>query len=209
MRAHLSLQRRVDADGDATVRLADEAPACRRSRDHARGLPAPGGADRLLVPGRAPRRAAASRTVDVERLRLPARAVEGKHQLTAKALAEWVPADQALQLGNELRLAGELEIGIDPALERDEMFLVDASSLRAPDRPFELRECGPAPQHERLTKAFGRNVGNLPARLVDQSFEPCEVELAIENAESVSGRCVPIASRPSVFRRCETWPWTM
>ena len=57
------------------------------------------------------------RPVDGERVSLAPGAVEREHELTAKALAQRLGADQGLELSDELRVAPEREVGLDPLLE--------------------------------------------------------------------------------------------
>ena len=54
---------------------------------------------------------APSLAVGLERVRLPARAVERKHELGARALVEGTLGDRRLQLGDELGVAAQLELG--------------------------------------------------------------------------------------------------
>ena len=58
--------------------------------------------------------------VCLQRLGLPAGAIEREHQLAAQALAQRVLEDQSLELAHEVEVPTESEIGIDPALERSE-----------------------------------------------------------------------------------------
>ena len=67
----------------------------------------PGLEPQLLVE-RAP-----SVAVGLERVRLPACAVEGEHELGARALVEGTLGDRRLQLGDELGVAAQLELGVD------------------------------------------------------------------------------------------------
>ena len=53
-----------------------------------------------------------------ERLRLAARPVEREHQLAAQPLAQRVLRDERLELGDELGVPTEREVGLDPPLER-------------------------------------------------------------------------------------------
>ena len=67
--------------------------------------------------------------VGLERFRLPARAVEGKHELAPKALCQRVLGDQALELADELVVAAESEIRVDTVLEGGEAKLIQPSDL--------------------------------------------------------------------------------
>ena len=61
---------------------------------------------------------AACALVHGERVGLAARAVEREHQLPAQPLAQRVLRDQPLELGDELRMTAEREVGVDPVFER-------------------------------------------------------------------------------------------
>jgi len=45
---------------------------------------------------------------------LPARAVERRHQARAKALAERVLSDELVELADQLVVAPECKVGVDP-----------------------------------------------------------------------------------------------
>src|SRR6476659_100628 len=57
--------------------------------------------------------------IDVQGFRLPARAIEGKHELPAKSLAERMASNQPLELADDVAVPAECEIRLDPLLERD------------------------------------------------------------------------------------------
>ena len=85
--------------------------------------------------------------VDVERLRLPPRAVEREHELGAEALAERVGGDELLQLADDVRMPAEGEIRLDPALERGQAQLLEARDRRLRERLVgEVGERRPAPE---------------------------------------------------------------
>ena len=54
--------------------------------------------------------------VGVKRLRLPTRPVQRRHQIPPQALAERVLGDQRLELSDQLVVAPEDEVGVDPEL---------------------------------------------------------------------------------------------
>ena len=80
--------------------------------------------DAELVDERLPRR-----RVHLERLGLPPGPVEREHQLRARALAKRVRSDERLELADELGVAAEGEVGVDPLLERREPQLLEARDL--------------------------------------------------------------------------------
>jgi len=90
------------------------------------------------------------RAVDLERVCLAAAAVQGQHQLATEVLAERVAADEPFELGNELHLTPEREIGIDALLKGGEPLLVQPETRITCERGIELGEWAPAPQRKRL-----------------------------------------------------------
>ena len=67
--------------------------------------------------------------VGLEGLGLALRAVEGEHQLRVQALALRVLADQRLELADQLGVAAQRQLGLDPLLERGEAQLVEPGDL--------------------------------------------------------------------------------
>ena len=100
-----------------------------------------------------------------EGIRLPAAAVEGEHQLPARALAERMVTHDRVQFRHDLAVAAPCKLGLDPPLERDCAQLVEPRDLAAnPRLLLELGQCAAAPERERL-------VQHLPAVLLEQGFE--------------------------------------
>ena len=62
----------------------------------------------------------ASALIGIERLCLPAAAVEGEHQLRPQAFAERMLADKRLEIGGNLVISSEPEIGVESLLHRHE-----------------------------------------------------------------------------------------
>ena len=56
--------------------------------------------------------------VHAECLRLPARAVQGEHQLRPQALPERMALDQCVELGDEAMVVAKRELCVEPFLER-------------------------------------------------------------------------------------------
>ena len=99
----------------------------------------------------------ARRAVDVERLRLPAGAVEGSHERAHETLVQRMRADERLELGDELGVSAEREVGIDSQLERREAGGFEALGFRL--REHVVRQLGeglPAPESERLAEQPAR-----------------------------------------------------
>ena len=71
----------------------------------------------------------ASLLVDLERLRLPVRAVEREHELPTKPLSQRVVGDELLQLADQLTVPAEGEIGFDSLLLGTEAKLVEPCDL--------------------------------------------------------------------------------
>ena len=125
---------------------------------------------------------AASVLVGIERLRLPARAVESEHQLRAEAFAERVQFDERTEFPYQLRMPSELEIRFAPPLQGREAQLLQTRDL-CPREPVigEVGERRPAPERERLPQRLG-------AALRDERLEALEIELSLLDAEQVAAR---------------------
>ena len=147
------------------------------------------------------------RPVGVQRLRLPARAVEREHELAAQALRQRVLGDQALELADELVGAAESEVRVDAILERGEVKLLEPTDLTLRPRLVgELGERRAAPEREGLAQALGSGRRLGPARLGDETLEAVQIEAdpARRGARSRPGR-VTITSSPSALRSWETY----
>ena len=134
----------------------------------------------------------ASLVVDAKRLRLTTRPVEGDHQLCAQALPQRMLGDERLQLGDEVGVAAELELGLDSILRRGRPQLLEPGRLcpRVRDvgavgerRPTPKTECL-AEGHRRLCRLAGPEV--RPG-LIDDPLEPVRVQLAGLDDEEVAG----------------------
>ena len=147
----------------------------------------------------------ARRCVRVERLRLPARAVEREHQLAAQALPQRLLANERLELADELGAAAALEVGVDPRLERGEPELLEPRDLGLrPGLVREVGEGGAAPELERrgeLGRAFGR--GEL-RRGAEPALELGAVQRSGARSSRYPFASVAIVSGPSALRSCET-----
>ena len=114
--------------------------------------------------------------VDGESFGLPAAAVEREHQLSAEALAEWIPVDESLELRNQLGVAAGGEIELDPVLERTEARLREAGDLRlSPGVVGEVAERSAPPQPESLS--WARDA---------QALEALDVELVRQDRDHVA-----------------------
>ena len=125
--------------------------------------------------------------IRLQRVGLAARAVEGQHELPAKALAEGMLGDEALELGDEVGRPAQLEIGVDPALERGEPELLEPLTLGRHERgAFEARERGTPAERERRVQLRRGDGRLLAARAVDEGLEALEIELVPAHLESIS-----------------------
>ena len=131
--------------------------------------------------------------VGSERVRLATRAVEREHELRAGALAQRLGLDERLELGDELGVTAQCQVGIDALLDDDGSQLLEARDLRLRERLVdEVGERRPAPERERLAQHdFG---GGCVARLergpplLRQPGEAVQVHLLGIELEDVARR---------------------
>ena len=118
------------------------------------------------------------RAVGVERIGLPAGAIEREEQLAHKALTRRVIGDERLELRDELDVAASLEVAVDAVLDRGESKLLEARNLVLREAVIcnVGKRCAP-PESERLL-----NASRSPERV-----EAVEVELARVNTQQVAG----------------------
>ena len=130
---------------------------------------------------------AASLLVCRERVRLAPGPVQRQHQLAAQALAQRVLPDEPLELGHELGVPAELEIGVDPLLQRCQPLLLQAGTRGQRERHVELRERDSSPEGERFgeqRRGLGR--GSTPGAC-HRLLEAPQVELAVARTDEVAG----------------------
>jgi hypothetical protein len=85
--------------------------------------------------------------IHLERLRLSPRAVEGEHELSAKAFPQRVVPDERLELGDDVLVSCQREIGLDAFLETHEPAFLQAGDRRLGERLVrEVRERRPSPE---------------------------------------------------------------
>ena len=127
--------------------------------------------------------------VDLQGLRLPARTIQREHELPAEGLAERMVANERLERADDVAVPAELEIGLDPLLERDEPELLEAPDLRLCEVvEGELGECRAAPEGERLLELLAPLRRWQPPRVDERALEPPRVDLVLRDAEHVAGR---------------------
>ena len=187
--------RRIDEIGEQDGHRAPGDRRRRHGRRHAERRVVP--EDRLLElperrPGLEPEllvELSSRLLVGLERLRLPSGAVERQHQLPAQALVEGVLLDEELELGDEVGVAPELELGVDQLLARREAELLEPRDLECRERLVgDVGERRAAPEPERLAEAPGAlgDVGGR-ARLGAEPLEAAEVDLVGRDVEHVPG----------------------
>jgi hypothetical protein len=90
--------------------------------------------------------------IRLQGVRLAACAIQGQHQLAARALAKRVCGDERFELGDERSVAAELELCFEQLLPRGGAKLFEAGDLRLRERlEGEVGERWPPPESERLT----------------------------------------------------------
>src|SRR5439155_5442065 len=121
--------------------------------------------------------------IRVERLRLPAGAIEGDHQLPAQSLPQRMSRHERLQLGGEIVVSAERQVGLESILRRGDVQLLEPRDLLVRKSLVrEVRERRPTPEAERPSKEvcrlrmlFRREGGTT---LGDEPLEAVSLELA-------------------------------
>ena len=139
-----------------------------------------------------------------ERVRLPSRAIESEHELGAEALTEWVPAHQQLELGDELGIAAEGEIHLDPFLEGLEPKLLEPRDLGLRPRLVgELDQRLSSPERKRLPQQPARLDRGRGPRVTDELLETEQIErpgIGMELVRRGDGPDQVAAERPAELR---------
>jgi hypothetical protein len=117
-------------------------------------------------------------SVGLQGLRLAAAAVESEHQLRPSAFPQRVLSDERLQLGDDLRVSTELEVGVDPLLESGGAPALELSPLGPRDRVVEVGKWGPTPKRECLPQLLCSDFGVGAVRFFDESLEALRIERA-------------------------------
>ncbi len=131
--------------------------------------------------------------VDLERLRLPPRSVQRQHQMRPKLLAQRVLVYALLKLTDQLPVLAELEIGLDPPLQRPQPKRLQTRDRGLSERLVqEIRQRRSPPQRKRLAEEISGRVCIAAAEssegLVRQPLEPERVELVGPHPEQISRR---------------------
>ena len=131
----------------------------------------------------------------IERLQslpLPARPVEGHHELSPETFAERMAGREVFEFRDRSRVVAERQARIDLVLQGGEPHLLEARDL-----PFErrgvrqIREGSTAPQRQRLAEARDRLSGihrELASRAAEQALESKDVHLVRLRVQDVPGR---------------------
>jgi hypothetical protein len=95
--------------------------------------------------------------------------------------------DERLQLGNQLRVTAERQVGLEAALERDEAQLLEAADLRLPEHlGSEIGQRRPAPEQERFPQESRGALGWCAVGRPDESLEAQQVELVRRDSDDVA-----------------------
>jgi hypothetical protein len=95
--------------------------------------------------------------------------------------------DERLKLPDELGVATEVEVCLDPQLERGKAKLFEAEDLNLRERlAREVGESRPAPEAERFAEQRGSSIGRGLSRLLDELLEAKEVELVRAHANQIA-----------------------
>jgi hypothetical protein len=137
----------------------------------------------------------ARRPIGLERFGLAARAIQRQHQLAVQALAQRVRGGQALELGDDLVVPAECQVGLDSALERRQARLLEAGDLGLGERLVgQVGERGAAPQRQGIPQQRGGRRRIRYARVRHESLEAMQIELVLAEPQHVARR--PREERP-------------
>ena len=130
--------------------------------------------------------------VHLEGLGLPAGAIERKHELAAKRLAQRMLTGESLELADHVAVQPELELGVDALADHDESKLLEPSNLRLREVvECELRERRPAPQRKRGLQKRAPLLRGKPPRVDERVLETTCIDLIRSDVEYVARRaCV-------------------
>ena len=125
--------------------------------------------------------------IGIERVCLPAAAVEREDLLAAQTLAQRVRAYERAELGHELGVAPAFEVCVDTALDRRKPQLVERRCLTRREGRLDIAERRPAEETVGLTQQpRPRGEVRRRARLCDERAKPIEVELARLDAHEIA-----------------------
>ena len=111
-------------------------------------------------------------------------AVERDHELAPEAFAQRLFRDEALELGHELGVAAEAELGFDPLFQAGQAKRVQALSLEREDAAVAaVRESRPTPERERRPQAILGETGGA----ANERVPPSRRSRSKRRASSLSG----------------------
>ncbi len=126
--------------------------------------------------------------VGLERLRLPATAVEREHELAARTLAHRVLAHELLELADEAGGSAAVELGLHPLLDRRQAKLLEPCCLVLGKLLVrKVRERRAAPQLKRFAHEPGPAIGVRRPCLVHELLEAPSVDRVPLCIERVAG----------------------
>jgi hypothetical protein len=115
---------------------------------------------------------------NLQGVRLPSRAVQREHQLCAKALAKRMFGNEPLQLDNDLLMAAELELGLNPLFDDRQTELIEPRRLLAGERVVaEVGQRLATEESERLRELFRPGDATFCGRLSCEALESTQVHL--------------------------------
>ena len=134
--------------------------------------------------------------VDLQRLGLAVGAIEREHELAAEPLAKRMAGHERLELADELAVAAEGEIGLDPLFERRELKLFEACDLGLCERFVgEVDKRGTAPEGEcppqLLRRLLVLSLATRATRLLQHVAHAVRVELVALDLEDVAAPAGP------------------
>ena len=139
--------------------------------------------------------------------------VEREHVLRAEPLSERVLRDQRLQLADDVAMAAEREVGLDPPFERAEAQLLEPRRLVRCEGLRELGERRPAPERERARRAAaspaGLLLGERPRGRRRRSARSGAGRARRPRPRARSRARASSRGSGSAFRSCETWICTI
>ena len=130
----------------------------------------------------------------MQRVGLPAAAIQREHQLAAQPLTKHVLGDQRLELCHQLEMAAGRQIGVDPILQRRQPQLLQPGDLALRERLApQIGQRLPPPQRQRITQHRPSDHRDPPARTrpLDQQLKPRHVDLIRRRAQQIPRRPRP------------------
>ena len=126
--------------------------------------------------------------VRLERLGLPAAAVQREHQLRAGPLPVRLGRDERLEVGDNVEVPPERELRVDELLPRRELQLLEPRDLRARERlERQIGERRPAEERQRIPQLLGALGRWSVSALHDLPLEAHGVDLLGREVERIAG----------------------